>query len=622
MDDMNFQQEGELKLLKIDRDNGYSLLSQALRLLQDLSREMDHLQSSVENGVLRTSELEAELGSCGRALNDAHAFLRSQSSESGAGNGGTSSGVSFVVADALKEANDRAIRAETHLSEVANDFKKALERASEAAADMESRYEAKVRQCEEEVVDLTCQCTSLREEVNSVRSLNESLHTDLNKDREERDTNQSFIKIELETALHAAEERSSAASAALETQRIEFEEKFSQLLSAAASTEAMRMSERDNLEGLLSSSEGSLLATEAKLRERDVQLEHAREALDIATEQLSALRESSRRQLEVMRSECEKEIHEVIKSKQAAVDEAIFNASNVQALLEDKIKSQSMQHAIALNDLKGQLKAQKEAEVELQQRAARAIAASAQVARAAQEEARSIKTSTSLAAEVRHLAASHREHVKSGAKSSSGVTGSVLISSKLSPQVTAKATTSKVKTPIDPVKPIVADLTSAPPSSVPPPNPPSPPPQPLVSAIVPIAAAVSKPSPVSISAPPAPVAASAASPIVSSVVSAPVTAAAPAATPSKSITPAVANVPPAPTVDTTAALSKPTSTAAIAKTVEPSATNAKAKGTTSLSGTALPTPINVVATDSSTSVAPKKLTWSEMQKLKAQKTTT
>lgn len=621
MDDMNFQQEGQLNnqlgLLKIDRD-GYSLLSQALRLLQDLSREMDHLQSSVENGVLRTSELEAELGSCGRALNDAHAFLRSQSSESGAGNGGTSSGVSFVVADALKEANDRAIRAETHLSEVANDFKKALERASEAAADMESRYEAKVRQREEEVVDLTCQCTSLREEVNSVRSLNESLHTDLYKDREERDTNQSILKIELETALHAAEERASAASAALETQRIEFEEKFSQLLSAAASTEAMRMSERDNLEGLLSSSEGSLLATEAKLRERDVQLEHAREALDIASEQLSALRESSRRQLEVTRSECEKEIHEVIKSKQAAVDEAIFNASNVQALLEDKIKSQSMQHAIALNDLKGQLKAQKESEVELQQRAARAIAASAQVARAAQEEARSIKTSTSLAAEVRHLAASHREHVKSGAKSSSGVTGSVLISSKPSPQVTAKATTSKVKTPIDPVKPKAADLTSAPPSSVPPPNPPSPPPQPLVSAIVPIAAAVSKPSPVSISAPPAPVTASAASPIVSSVVSAPVTAAAPAATPSKSITPAVANVPPAHAVDKTAALSKPTSTAAIAKTVEPSATTAK--GTTSLSGTALPTPINVVATDSSTSVAPKKLTWSEMQKLKAQKT--
>ena len=614
MDDMNFQQEGQLELLKIDRDKGYSLLSQALRLLQDLSREMDHLQSSVENGVLRTSELEAELGSCGRALNDAHAFLRSQSSESGAGNGGTSSGVSFVVADALKEANDRAIRAETHLSEVANDFKKALERASEAAADMESRYEAKVRQCEEEVVDLTGQCTSLREEVNSVRSLNESLHTDLYKDREERDTNQSILKIELETALHAAEERASAASAALETQRIEFEEKFSQLLSAAASTEAMRMSERDNLEGLLSSSEGSLLATEAKLRERDVQLEHAREALDIASEQLSALRESSRRQLEVMRSECEKEIHEVIKSKQAAVDEAIFNASNVQALLEDKIKSQSMQHAIALNDLKGQLKAQKEAEVELQQRAARAIAASAQVARAAQEEARSIKTSTSLAAEVRHLAASHREHVKSGAKSSSGVTGSVLISSKPSPQVTAKATTSKVKTPIDPVKPIAADLTSAPPSSVPPP---SPPPQPLVSAIVPIAAAVSKPSPVSISATPAPVAASAASPIVSSVVSAPVTAAAPAATPSKSITPAVATVPPAPAVDKTAVLSKPTSTAAIAKTVEPSATNAK--GTTSLSGTALPTPINVAT---STSVAPKKLTWSEMQKLKAQKTTT
>lgn len=619
MDDMNFQQEGQLELLKIDRDKGYSLLSQSLRLLQDLSREMDHLQSSVENGVLRTSELEAELGSCGRALNDAHAFLRSQSSESGAGNGGTSSGVSFVVADALKEANDRAIRAETHLSEVANDFKKALERASEAAADMESRYEAKVRQCEEEVVDLTGQCTSLREEVNSVRSLNESLHTDLNKDREERDANQSILKIELETALHVAEERASAASAALETQRIEFEEKFSQLLSAAASTEAMRMSERDNLEGLLSSSEGSLLATEAKLRERDVQLEHAREALDIASEQLSALRESSRRQLEVMRSECEKEIHEVIKSKQAALDEAIFNASNVQALLEDKIKSQSMQHAIALNDLKGQLKAQKEAEVELQQRAARAIAASAQVARAAQEEARSIKTSTSLAAEVRHLAASHREHVKSGAKSSSGVTGSVLISSKPSPQVTTKATTSKVKTPIDPVKPIAADLTSAPPSSVPLPNPPSPPPQPLVSAIVPIAAAATKHSPVSISTPPAPVTASAASPIVSSVVSAPVTAAAPAATPSKSITPAVANVPPAPTVDTTAALSKPTSTAAIAKTVESSATTAK--GTTSLSGTALPTPINV-ATDSSTSVAPKKLTWSEMQKLKAQKTTT
>ena len=205
MDDMNFQQEGQLELLKIDRDKGYSLLSQSLRLLQDLSREMDHLQSSVENGVLRTSELEAELGSCGRALNDAHAFLRSQSSESGAGNGGTSSGVSFVVADALKEANDRAIRAETHLSEVANDFKKALERASEAAADMESRYEAKVRQCEEEVVDLTGQCTSLREEVNSVRSLNESLHTDLNKDREERDANQSILKIELETALHVAE---------------------------------------------------------------------------------------------------------------------------------------------------------------------------------------------------------------------------------------------------------------------------------------------------------------------------------------------------------------------------------------------------------------------------------
>jgi len=631
-DNMNYQ-EGQLinrlELLKIDRDNSYSLLSQALRLLQDLSREMDHLQSSVENGVLRTSELEAELGSCGRALNDAHAFLSSQSSEKGAGNGGNSGGVSFMVADALKEANDRAIRAETHLSEVADDFKKALERASEAATVMESRYEAKVRQCEEEVVDLTSQCTSLREEVNSVRSLNESLHTDLYKDREEKDANQSLLKIELESALRAAEERAFAASAALETQRIEFEEKFSQLLSAAASTEAMRMSERDSLEGMLSSSEGSLLATEAKLRERDVQLEHAREALDIATEQLSALRESSRRQLEVMKGECEREVNEVIKSK----DEAIFNASNERALLEDKIKSQSMQHAIALNDLKGQLKAQKESEVELQQRAARAIAASAQVARAAQEEARSIKTSTSLAAEVRHLAASHREHVKSGVKAS-GVNGSVLISSKPSPQVTAKATTSKVKSPVDPVKPVVADLTSALlPSSVPPP--PNPPPQPLATATVPIAAVATKPAPASISTPPpAPVAASVESPIVSLSVSAPVTpaAAAPTAAPvtpkaavaatptstlsSKSITPAVANVPPAPTVDTTAALSKPTSAAAIAKAVEPTA-----KGTTSLPGTALPTPVNVAA-DSSTAVAPKKLTWSEMQKLKAQKTTT
>jgi len=635
------QLQKKMDLLRVDRDESYHLLNRSIQLLQDLSREMDNLQSSVENGVLRTSELEAELGSCGRALNDAHAFLQSASSGGGGsaasstdkgGNkalgGGGGGAVSFMVVDALKEANDRAFRAETHLSEVAEDFQKALERASEAAIAMESRYEAKMKQCETEVVDLTGQCASLRDEVISVRSLNESLQANLKNDREEKERVISEEKrlteealnaaeasslarrTELEEALRIAEERAFLATSALDTQRVEYEEKFSQLLSAAASSEALRMAERDNLEGLLSSSEGSLLATEAKLRERESQLQGTRETLETTLEQLNVLRETSRIQLEAVKGECEKEMNTILKSKQIAFDEAIFNATNERAFLEDKIKSQALLHANAISELKGQLKAQKEAEADLQQRAARAIAASAQVARAAQEEARNVKTNVSLAAEVRHLAASHRENNKTGGSGQASKTA--VLSAKSSSQVPIKG-----KTTTDPVKsiaPVVAVSAPAPPVAAS-----APPAAASASAksIAPVAAA-SIPSPATVTATPPTVAAIAAP--VTTAVSTP-TAAAPAPAAPAAASPVVAVTKP-----TTAAASLKSPITAGAKPVAVAPSASLTKTTSSVAGAAGSVSAPVVAAIAPTAEATstpttKKLTWSEMQKLKAQKTT-
>jgi hypothetical protein len=649
------QLQKKMDLLRVDRDESYHLLNRSIQLLQDLSREMDNLQSSVENGVLRTSELEAELGSCGRALNDAHAFLQSASSGGGGsaasstdkgGNkalgGGGGGAVSFMVVDALKEANDRAFRAETHLSEVAEDFQKALERASEAAIAMESRYEAKMKQCETEVVDLTGQCASLRDEVISVRSLNESLQANLKNDREEKERVISEEKrlteealnaaeasslarrTELEEALRIAEERAFLATSALDTQRVEYEEKFSQLLSAAASSEALRMAERDNLEGLLSSSEGSLLATEAKLRERESQLQGTRETLETTLEQLNVLRETSRIQLEAVKGECEKEMNTILKSKQIAFDEAIFNATNERAFLEDKIKSQALLHANAISELKGQLKAQKEAEADLQQRAARAIAASAQVARAAQEEARNVKTNVSLAAEVRHLAASHRENNKTGGSGQASKTA--VLSAKSSSQVPIKG-----KTTTDPVKsiaPVVAVSAPAPPvaasappaaASAPPVAASAPPAAASASAksIAPVAAA-SIPSPATVTATPPTIAAIAAP--VTTAVSTP-TAAAPAPAAPAAASPVVAVTKP-----TTAAASLKSPITAGAKPVAVAPSASLTKTTSSVAGAAGSVSAPVVAAIAPTAEATstpttKKLTWSEMQKLKAQKTT-
>jgi hypothetical protein len=663
------QLQKKMDLLRVDRDESYHLLNRSIQLLQDLSREMDNLQSSVENGVLRTSELEAELGSCGRALNDAHAFLQSASSGGGGsaasstdkgGNkalgGGGGGAVSFMVVDALKEANDRAFRAETHLSEVAEDFQKALERASEAAIAMESRYEAKMKQCETEVVDLTGQCASLRDEVISVRSLNESLQANLKNDREEKERVISEEKrlteealnaaeasslarrTELEEALRIAEERAFLATSALDTQRVEYEEKFSQLLSAAASSEALRMAERDNLEGLLSSSEGSLLATEAKLRESESQLQGTRETLETTLEQLNVLRETSRIQLEAVKGECEKEMNTILKSKQIAFDEAIFNATNERAFLEDKIKSQALLHANAISELKGQLKAQKEAEADLQQRAARAIAASAQVARAAQEEARNVKTNVSLAAEVRHLAASHRENNKTGGNGQASKTA--VLSAKSSSQVPIKG-----KTTTDPVKsiaPVVAVSAPAPPvaASAPPAAASAPP----VAASAPPAAASAPP--VAASAPPAAASASAksiapvaaasipspatvtATPPTVAAIAAPVTTAVstPTAAAPAPAAPAAASPVVAVTKPTTAAASLKSPITAGAKPVAVAPSASLTKTTSSVAGAAGSVSAPVVAAIAPTAEATstpttKKLTWSEMQKLKAQKTT-
>ena len=133
---------------------------------------MDKLQTSVENGVLRTSELEIELGSCGKALQASHDFLSNHSQIVNGVNGITSGniGATFVSSDAaIKEANERAFRAETHLTEVAADFKHALERANTAAEAMESTYEVKIRAYESEIVDLSEQCLSCQKELESVR---------------------------------------------------------------------------------------------------------------------------------------------------------------------------------------------------------------------------------------------------------------------------------------------------------------------------------------------------------------------------------------------------------------------------------------------------------------------
>ena len=434
MEEELYQLKNETLLLKIERDGALHEVNKSLALLRDLSQEMDKLQTSIENGVLRTSELEIELGSCGKALQASHEFL---SNHSHIVNGISSSGISSDDAS-IKEANERAFRAETHLNEVAADFKLALERANEAASSMESNYKVKIHTYEAEIVDLSEQCLSFQKELESVIIEKNELVEEERKKIEIATASSSSIRIELESALQLANERVAVAESLVENERINFEEKFSQLLSASAAAEALRMSERDTIEGLLSSTEGSLLATEAKLHQKELQIE----SLQKEMEDLKAL---TKEQLETLKSSFEKEMNTILKSKQDIFDEALFNASNEKALLEDKIKSQSIQHINIVNDFKSQLRGLKEAEIDIQQRAARAIAASAQVARAAQEEARSIKTSTSLAAEVRHLAASHREHIKAG-----GASGTVknnqtitLLGSKSSQQVSSQTPVQK-----------------------------------------------------------------------------------------------------------------------------------------------------------------------------------